>query len=132
MPAGMGGGGMQGMMGSMGGGAKKQGNKPRPEVKDFQPKDDDSSKGQKKYHPNVLRAREPISNFQPASPSSFHKGGRVKKGGVAKVKKDEEVLTPRDAKEYRKMKRVAGNKPKTMVRKGRKNKKASAKRAVVK
>jgi len=59
--------------------------------------------------------RGPIRDFSPknlpdtASPSSYHKGGTVRKSGVAKVKKGEEVLTPKEAREYRKLhgKRIA-------------------------
>jgi len=37
---------------------------------------------------------------KPASPSSYHKGGKVKKSGVAKVLKGEVVLTKAQAKKY--------------------------------
>jgi hypothetical protein len=109
----MGGAGGMGGMDSMGGGAmggadskknKKKGgadakgNKnERPPIKDFQPKGE-----KKEYHPSVLRAREPIPNFQPAKPSSYEKGGKVRKSGKAQVEKGEVVLTAKEAREYRK------------------------------
>ena len=45
------------------------------------------------------------TQFKPAQPSSFHKGGRVRKSGVADVEKGEEVLTAKEAKKYREMKK---------------------------
>ena len=41
------------------------------------------------YTPEV-----PIPNFSKASPATFHKGGTVKKGGVALVKKGELYMPP--------------------------------------
>jgi hypothetical protein len=56
---------------------------------------------------------EQIPDFQPkstnraSSPVSFHKGGKVKKGGKANVLKGEEVLTAKEAKKYHKLKKVS-------------------------
>ena len=45
-------------------------------------------------------------DFAPkASPSAFKKGGTVRRTGMAKVHKKEEVLAPKEAKEYREMKK---------------------------
>lgn len=76
-------GGMGGSMPSMGGGGGKKGENHK--------KKDTLHDNMEKFSPKGLPQ---------ASPSSYHKGGTVKKSGVAKVKKGEEVLTPREAKEY--------------------------------
>jgi hypothetical protein len=43
-----------------------------------------------------------------ASPSKYHNGGKVKKGGKASVLKGEEVLTAKESKKYHKLKKVVG------------------------
>jgi hypothetical protein len=45
-----------------------------------------------------------IQSPQVAAPPSFHKGGKVRKTGMAKVKKGEVVLTEKQAKELKKKK----------------------------
>ena len=46
-----------------------------------------------------------------ASPSKYHRGGKVCKGGWAKVKRKERVLSPKQAKKYeREMKRKPARK----------------------
>lgn len=77
MPGFGGGGGMMGMMGKMGGG----------------------DKGEKKK-PGKNPIDEPI-----AEPKQFHKGGRVRKSGWAKVRKGERVLTKAQVKGRKKAKR---------------------------
>jgi len=94
-----------GVMGGMsGGGKKKKEKKQRPPVKSFQPEGEKPAGEKKAYHPNVLRAREPIPNFQAARPASYDQGGKVRRGGTAKVEKGEEVLTAKQAREYRRTK----------------------------
>jgi len=65
----------------------------------------------KQFHPSD-------SSGQKAKPESYHKGGKVKKSGKAKVKKGEEILTAKESKEYRKTKRkIASGKPQWRARK---------------
>lgn len=133
---GMGGGQIPGM----GGGGKK---KERAPVKDFSPKDlpvdkqsyfskENTEDRKKNYKESPHKTRESIRDFSPkglpqASPSSFHKGGKVKKSGKADVLKGEEVLTAKQSKEYRKIKRVAGAKAKSRFRKAGDRKSARTK-----
>jgi hypothetical protein len=127
-----GGSGMGGMMGGMGGGGKEKKNKKRPPVQDFQPKGE-----KKEYHSPTLKAREPVPSFQPsggqtAKPSSYHKGGKVRKSGKANVLKGEEVLTAKQAKEYHKVQKVAGAKTKSRFRKSGNKKSARTKKIISK
>ena len=57
----------------------------------------------------------------PASPTSYHKGGKVKKGGTASVLKGEEVLTEKESKKYHEIKKKVGGKP--TIKKNAKSKK---------
>lgn len=41
------------------------------------------------------------SQFQSSSPDVYHKGGRVRRTGLARLKKNEQVLTPKQARKYR-------------------------------
>jgi hypothetical protein len=85
MPGFGGGGGMGGGMMPMGGGNKAK-----------KPEDD------------TIPLDKPIIG---AVPRKYHKGGRVRKSGWAKVKRKEVVLTPKQAETYKKtMKRKSARK----------------------
>jgi hypothetical protein len=53
--------------------------------------------GQKKHHVSPASSSE-----SDLTPRSFHKGGTVRKTGLARLKKGERVLTKPQAKKYRK------------------------------
>ena len=71
-----------------------------------------------------------MNQFAPrALPSSYSHGGKVRRGGLAKVEKGEEVLTAKEAREYRKKtgKRISAAKQGAAYTRFRKG--AEAKRA---
>ena len=65
---------------------------------------------EKSRYNNVMKAKQGQKGDQGneypglAAPPSFHKGGKVRKTGMAKVKKGEVVLTEKQAKELKKKK----------------------------
>lgn len=65
---------------------------------------------EKSRYNNVMKAKQGQKDDQGneypglAAPPSFHKGGKVRKTGMAKVKKGEVVLTEKQAKELKKKK----------------------------
>lgn len=65
-----------------------------------------------------------------ASPSKFHKGGKVKKSGKASVLKGEEVLTKKESKKYHEMKKKVGGK--RVVGKKSKSRKSKTKHVAAK
>ncbi len=87
--------------------------------------------------PSSAHERGPIRDFSPknlpqASPSSYRKGGRVKKSGMAEIEKGERVLTAKEAKAYDRVKKVSRQGRKANSPKGSKRKSSTMKRAATK
>jgi hypothetical protein len=78
--SGMMGGSMGGVAGSMGGGGGKKKSK--------------SSSPSKKFQPMSTE------EIQASAPPSFHRGGKVRKTGVIKVKRGERILTAKQDRAY--------------------------------
>ena len=124
--------GMGGMGGMGGAGMSNMGAAKNAKKKTKKPKQPWGAQRSKEPIESVAHERGPIQDFSPKGLPQFHKGGKVKKGGVAKIAKGEEVLTAKEAKEYHKLKRVAGNKQKLRFRKSRNRKMSRTKRIVSK